>query len=631
MKLPWAAWLLGLVVPSVVWAQVPISEDPTAVFVMKVDGSDVRKVAQVENFRDHGSPRWSNDGKRLVFDAAVARHGPRKCFVVNVDGTGLRELCDGELPDWSPDDKQIAYQASSQAGALPEIYVQNLDGQGRLKIAEGYSPRWSPDGGRLAISDRSMLRVADLLSGQETPLFDQPFGVVFNGCAWSPDGKRLAVAVAATYPGPRELLVVDAAGNNRAVKPRLRNQLGGLISFSPDGKQIIFSNDFQLHIVDVEGAAPPRLVPGQQGQNRYPAWSPDGKWIAFTSTRTAPQPPGPNKPATPRGKKFEEIERHHKGTIVYSLAFTPDSRRLVLGCDPRNTGVQVWNLATGETRELGGRGIRIQMFPDGRRFATAWHHPIAQIIDLESGNVLREFDHGSRIWAFALSRDGRRLLTGGLDKVVRTWDVETGRQLYASDPYADWITRAAFSPDGKQAITAGHDQMLRVWDVETGRQRLAIKHPAAVWGLAVTPDGRQILTGTGGSLTSSLTVLKIAKGEDNVLRMWDSATGELVREMKGHTDVVYSIDVSPDGRLAVTGGSDGTMRLWDLATGDELCKTKPRQGRVPCVAFSPDGKLIVAGGGARWVGNQIVEYPSEQVWLYKVVDADGPTAQAGGL
>ncbi|MCH8924308.1 MAG: PD40 domain-containing protein, partial [Planctomycetes bacterium] len=576
---------------------------------------------------DHGSPRWSHDGKRLVFDAGITRHGPRTCFVVHVDGTGLGELCKGRLPDWSPDDQQIAFQEDVPGGGLPAIYVQNLDGKGRAKIAEGYSPRWSPDGSRLALSDRQMLRVLDLLSGEETGRLVERFGVVFNGFAWSPDGKRLAVAVAAKYPGPRELLVVDAAGDKRQVKPRLRNQLGGLISFSPDGKQIVFSNAFQLRIVDVEGGAPPRLVPGQEGQNRYPAWSHDGKWIAFTSTRKSPQPAPAKKAATPRGRKLQEIKRHTKGTIAYGLAFPPDGRRLVLGCDPRNTGVQVWDVSTGETTELGGRGIRIQMFPDGRRFATTWHSPKIQIVDLESGKVLREMEHGTDVWALSVSKDGKRILSTGLDKVARIWDAQTGQQLCAFDGHTDWITRAAFSPDGKEALTIGHDQTLRVWDTETGKNRLVIKHPAAIWGLAVTPDGRHILTGTGGSLTSSLTVLKIAQGTDRVLRVWDSATGKLVREMKGHTHTVYTIDVSPDGRLAVTGGWDGTMRLWDLATGDELDKKGPGKGRVAHVAFSPDGKLIVAGGGARRIAGAIVEFPNEQVRLYKIVK----TARAGAL
>ncbi|MEX0678197.1 MAG: hypothetical protein WD063_14030 [Pirellulales bacterium] len=630
MKFRCAASLLALVVGVEAPAQVPVSDDPTAVFVMKADGSDVRKVAQVEGYEDHEAPRWSHDGKRLVFDARNRATRERSCFAVGADGTGLAEVAKGRFADWSPDDRQIAFQVDGADGSS-EIYVQNLDGQGLAKIAEGRSPRWSLDGSVLVHSDRTMLRAVDLLSNEATALLPAPVVKVFDGFAWSPDGKGMAVVVRPAEGAHRQLLFVNPAADNRGVAPRLTNEMGGFISYSPDGKQLIFSDAMQIRIVDVAGDAPARKVAGQVGLNRHPAFSPDAKWIAFSGSRRMPQSAPPKPAATAGGKVLEELRRHNKRTIVYSLDFTPDGRRVVMGGDPLNTGVQVWDLTTGETRELGGRGIHVNMFPDGRRFATAWLFPVAQIVDLESGKVLRQLDHGNTIWAFRLSRDGRRLLTGGLDKVIRIWDVETGEQLLALDPHPDWITRATFSPDGKEVITGCHDRSLRVWDAETGKQRLAIEHPAALWGLAVSPDGRHILTGTGGSLAGSLTALNIAEGDDNVLRVWDRETGKLVREMKGHKGVVFSIDVSPDGRLAVSGSSDGTMRLWDLATGNELSNVGPGKGAVACVAFSPDSKLIVAGGGVARVAGQMVEFPNEQIRVYKVVDAPGPTAKSGKL
>jgi WD40 repeat protein len=598
---------------------------PSGLFVMKADGSDVRLVAEVKGYYDLGAPRFSHDGKRLAFDAALGEpHGPRSCFVVNVDGTGLAELGKGGSPDWSPDDKQIALASDSG-----EIFVQNLDGKGRTQIAKGGSPRFSPDGGRLAVSDRRTLRVVDLVNGEEVRVFDPPLDAIFNGFAWSPDGKRLAVAARLEAGGRRSLLVVDAEGSNARLEPRLTNSMGGYVSFSADGKQIVLADGWKIKLVDAAGTAPPREVQGQEGLNRHPAFSPDGRWIAFVSTRRALRAAQANSGAAPvRTWKLEEIKRHRKGTIVYSLAFTPDGSRLVLGCDPQTRGVQVWNVGTGETRNLGGNGIRIKMFPDGRRFATSWHSPLVQIVDVETGEVLRELDHGARMWVLSVSPDGRRIVSGGLDKVMRVWDPDTGEQLHAFEKlHDDWITRARFSPDGREVLTVSHDHTLAAWDVETGNVRLRIKHPGAVWGLAVTPDGRHLLSGTGGSLQSSLTVLNIGHGADNVLRLWDAASGNLVREMKGHEHAVYAIDVSPDGRLAASGDWGGTLRLWNLETGVEVSKIGPGQGRVPFVAFSPDGHSIATGGGGRRVDGEIVEFPDEQVRLYKVVETTA--AEAG--
>ena len=101
-----------------------------AVFTMQADGSDVRKVIQVEGCYDHSGPRWSHDGKWLTFHAARTGGGGRRVFVVRTDGSELREIAAGTSPDWSPDDKQLVYQ-EAPSGQNPNICVQNLDGQGR--------------------------------------------------------------------------------------------------------------------------------------------------------------------------------------------------------------------------------------------------------------------------------------------------------------------------------------------------------------------------------------------------------------------------------------------------------------------------------------------------------------------
>jgi Tol biopolymer transport system component len=259
------------------------AEKPFAIYVMKVDGSQVRKLAQVDDYTTHEAARWSHDGKQVVFAARSAISRASDIFVVNVDGSGLRKLGAGRHPDWSPDDKQIAFDLPGAQGT--QVFVQNLDGQGSERVAQGSCPRWSPDGSQLAFAEGRMLYVMDLATAEQRALFDTPFETLYWGCCWSPDGKSLALSARPEPRARRHVLLVSADGASHGLRVRLQNEASGQMGFSPDGKQLAFDNAYLIHIVDVEGNAPPRQLPGQKAQNLSPDWSPDGQWLVFTSNR----------------------------------------------------------------------------------------------------------------------------------------------------------------------------------------------------------------------------------------------------------------------------------------------------------------------------------------------------------
>ena len=101
----------------------------------------------------------------------------------------------------------------------------------------------------------------------------------------------------------------------------------------------------------------------------------------------------------------------------------------------------------------------------------------------------------------------------------------------------------------------------------------------------ITPDGRFAVSGS----------------DDKTVKVWDLEAGTCVGTLEGHQDIVYSVAISPDGTLiASTGFMDNTVRLWDWKSGACLQVIKHEGTFAPIsVAFSPDGSRLVVGTARR--------------------------------
>ena len=104
-------------------------------------------------------------------------------------------------------------------------------------------------------------------------------------------------------------------------------------------------------------------------------------------------------------------------------------------------------------------------------------------------------------------------------------------------------------------------------------------HTNPVFSVAFSPDGKTLASGS----------------YDDTIRLWEVATGAEIRELTGHTGNVYGVAFSPDGRILASGSYDDTIRLWEVATGVEIRELAGHTGSVHGVAFSPDGRILASG------------------------------------
>lgn len=144
------------------------------------------------------------------------------------------------------------------------------------------------------------------------------------------------------------------------------------------------------------------------------------------------------------------------------------------------------------------------------------------------------------------------------------------------------ISAIALTPDGRLIVSASFDRTIKLWDVATGALlRSFAGHEGEIWAVAVTPDGRRIVSGGG----------------DDAIKVWDMATGALLRSIaSGQGGVVASLAVTPDSRHVIAGGYGGAIGLWDLETGALIRRFEDHPGAVLALAVKPDGRQVISGG-----------------------------------
>jgi type IV secretory pathway TraG/TraD family ATPase VirD4 len=142
------------------------------------------------------------------------------------------------------------------------------------------------------------------------------------------------------------------------------------------------------------------------------------------------------------------------------------------------------------------------------------------------------------------------------------------------------IRSVVYAADGRLLASGGDEDSIKLWDAATGELRRALPQPSHVWSLAFSHDGKTLAAGL----------------KDGSVKLWDTATYQELRTLGGHTAGVSSVAFSPDGRILASGSEDNTIRFRDPATGQEL-RTLALRFFVRSLAFSPDGQLLVSADG----------------------------------
>lgn len=399
----------------------------------------------------------------------------------------------------------------------------------------------------------------------------------------SADGKRL-VGV-----GKSKVFLWDAAtGKELRQLAATPGQEWGAAALSPDGQTLAVAAGNSVRLWDVDSGKE-RTWPGHRSPIASVAFSPGGDQVLTGSA----------KPATllcwdvPSGRLLREFP------------FAKDDQ------DKDDQGRRdEFSLMLGEKMNL----LRAGYTPDGKGVAaSALGQPLRRW-DAATAKPLPAWPNPSRVlWSFAYSPDGKYLALAD-EHGVRLVHPATGAALRRLRPDPErkpdprgmpalMLGVLTFSGDGRTLFVSGLDPADGGWtgrgfEMTTGRQRLQVrpKNKVAlmepnmgfdgmaaqlevmVLGLAVAPDGKQLVS---AGLTA--------------IRGWDLTTGRESRLYGGLGGMPATVTFSPDGRWLLAGWTNGSIRVWDAATAGVLYDVPGHGGAVTALAFSPDGRRLASG------------------------------------
>jgi WD40 repeat protein len=438
---------------------------------------------------------------------------------------------------------------------------------------------------------KPVIRRLDLEKLEAVGTADLPFPPA--SMALSPDGSKLYAAgqarpgegqVARIDPGTLKVLRNAATGSwGTSLAVSARHVLVGGLGDGGDGVALLDATKDEM----------PRLA-RWSGMSQSKVWPAGGKLYVvhrLGALRILAYPEG-----SPPAEKLPEAKAVYSGHLgTKDAEVSPDGRHALL-CDGT-----LLRLSSGKLEPP----------------KAGWPPPQGPLLALARSRGALEAP-GGRVLGLAWTADGKHLVGATTRGEVIRWDVEPGGAVRRQTPWSSPASALAIAPDGRSLGVTTWGGEASLWSLPDLVPQPGLRGVFTLGqdGIAFAPNGSRLYTGgpeglygwargggtdgktpTGAPLTgvtaSRLGALA-AGGVDGVARLFDAASGEHRKDLKGHEAEVRALAWSADGKRLATADVSGSLRLWD-ADGASEKAFQAHGAAVLAVAFSPDGKVIATG------------------------------------
>lgn len=236
----------------------------------------------------------------------------------------------------------------------------------------------------------------------------------------------------------------------------------------------------------------------------------------------------------------------------------------------------------------------------------------------ETQPIMSLQDHQYQSWIYGIDFNpwGDRLLSGGLDNIIRLWNCQTG-ELIRCWSHTSAIISVAYHPNGQQFATGCRNGDICLWDVAKEHPvRVLSGHQSLVACVCFTSDGSRLISSDDQGIIKiwdettskylhrieahqsrvrSLAVNNgqiVSGGDDCTVKLWNLQTGEQLACLTGHQNIVRAVDFSQNGRQLVSASYDGTIRIWDRHSGECIKRLKKDTQRIDAIAVTDDYLVV---------------------------------------
>jgi WD40 repeat protein len=494
-----------------------------------------------------------------------------------------------------------------------------------LALAFSYDGKWL-----ITSSQDKTLRITEISTGTTVHAWNAPQPV--TSLRISPDGVWLA-----TLSG-WEVNLYDVGSGKRMVDffPKKMPEQATALAFSPDSTKLVLAGK-TVRLWDLTSVKEIAVLRKHQFNVSSVDFSPDGKWLVSG---------GFDKTVVLWDVTKQEVKTvfqgHDEG--VSCVMFAPDGKSVISAdtgarANSKAPGmVKSWDIATGKETTLAdnSKGANaLAIGASGKLLTIAcwdkairvWSIDSAQPLKVELKTFVPFQGHDGELRRMALSNDGKRILSAGVDLSIRLWNVGTGEELANMAGHEKTIFSVALAPDGKSAYSCSGDLTLRHWDLKKEVESASFpldkdmatavfSSDAKMMAVGLKSGAVQIVDPVTGKVLKTLespfqSFHRMAFSPDgktlagcdikHAMCVWDLGTGKarLLTIANGHTQTISRMSFSADGRFFVTGSSDRTICIWDVEKAEEVRRVGYFPTYVEGAIFTPDAKSIFVFTGSQ--------------------------------